>query len=303
MRAVTTIGVYGHTLEEFVDALRAADVAMVLDVRQRRGVRGPEYAWANAQRLQRALASVGVDYRHRKELAPTTELRELQYAADTREGVGKRGRRRLDAEYRRRYTAEILDRVDLCGIVDAMPTAGATALLCVEADDAACHRSIVAARLATCSGVEALPPAADAPTRPAHAPAPPNADPWPPGHVPTAFEQAVVDAVVRTSPGDLVGYGELAIELGRPGAGQAVANVLRRAPDVPWWRVLPADGRLYRSHVATQRPLLEAEGHTFDDRRRVRADATDSVVCASTRRLQSRAEQAHPEVIRDPPAS
>ena len=108
--------------------------------------------------------------------------------------------------------------------------------------------------------------------------------------MPTAFEQAVVDAVVRTSPGDLVGYGELAIELGRPGAGQAVANVLRRAPDVPWWRVLPADGRLYRSHVATQRPLLEAEGHTFDDRRRVRrrdgfsrvrVDATASVVCGA----------------------
>jgi len=175
VRAVTTIGVYGRTLDEFLDALRAADVAMVLDVRQRRGVRGPEYAWANAQRLQRALARVGVDYQHRKELAPTTELRELQYAADTREGVGKRSRRRLDAEYRSRYTAEILDRVDLRRIVDTMPTAGATALLCVEADDAACHRSIVAARLATCSGVEARPPATVASTRPCEESSPPNA--------------------------------------------------------------------------------------------------------------------------------
>jgi len=103
------------------------------------------------------------------------------------------------------------------------------------------------------------------------APAPPGATPWPNGHVPTPFEQAVVDAVRRTEPGDLVTYGDLAVELGHPGAGQAVANVLRHAPDVPWWRVVPADGRLYRSHAPTQRPLLEAEGHVVDDHRRVHA--------------------------------
>ena len=34
-----------------------ADVRLLLDVRQRRGVRGPEYAWANSQRLQAALAT------------------------------------------------------------------------------------------------------------------------------------------------------------------------------------------------------------------------------------------------------
>lgn len=98
---------------------------------------------------------------------------------------------------------------------------------------------------------------------------PPNVAPWPDDHEPTPFQRAVVDAVRALVPGDLVSYRELAEELGRPGAGQAVANVLRSAPDLPWWRVLPADGRLYRTHLPTQGPLLEAEGHFIDEHRRV----------------------------------
>ncbi|HEX4901376.1 MAG TPA: MGMT family protein [Acidimicrobiales bacterium] len=109
-------------------------------------------------------------------------------------------------------------------------------------------------------------------------PAPPNATPWPEDHEPTPFQRAVVDAVRRLRPGDLVTYGEVAEEVGRPAAGQAVANVLRCAPDLPWWRVLPADGRLYRTHLPVQRPLLEAEGHAVDEHRRVhpQASAADS---------------------------
>ena len=102
-------------------------------------------------------------------------------------------------------------------------------------------------------------------------PSPPNATPWPDDHVPTEFQRAVVGAVRRLAAGELVTYGELAEEIGRPGAGQAVANVLRCAPDVPWWRVLPADGRLYCSHAPVQAPLLEAEGLHVDAERRVGA--------------------------------
>src|SRR6185503_1913604 len=80
MRELTTIGVYGFSLDTFLDQLRGAGVRLVLDVRQRRGVRGPEYSWANSRRLQAALADAGIAYEHRPELAPTTELRRLQYA-------------------------------------------------------------------------------------------------------------------------------------------------------------------------------------------------------------------------------
>jgi uncharacterized protein (DUF488 family) len=148
MPTVVTIGVYGSTLDAFLDALQKAGVKQLLDVRQRRGVRGAEYSWANAQRLQQALEGAGIEYRHHKELAPTTELRQLQYREDDRLGEGKRSRTKLAPEYARRYTREILDKVDLSPIVEAMPEDGATALFCVERDPEACHRSLIAERIA-----------------------------------------------------------------------------------------------------------------------------------------------------------
>jgi uncharacterized protein (DUF488 family) len=155
-RAVTSIGVYGWTLEAFLDALRGSGVNLVVDVRQRRGVRGSEYAWANAQRLQAALKGAGIAYAHHPELAPTTELRRLQYAEDERLGVGKRSRDELAPEYRERYTREVLDRADLAAFVAELPTDSASALLCVERDPDACHRSLIAGRLADAHGVSMI---------------------------------------------------------------------------------------------------------------------------------------------------
>src|SRR5262245_24930918 len=145
MPTLATIGVYGWTLEAWLDALRDSRVGVVVDVRQRRGVRGSEYAWANAKRLQAALEHVGIGYEHRPDLAPTTELRQLQYREDDRRGVGKRSRNVLADEYRERYVREILDEADLSDLpLDRTP-----ALLCVERDPEACHRSLIADRLAS----------------------------------------------------------------------------------------------------------------------------------------------------------
>ena len=116
-------------------------------MRQRRGVRGSEYAWANAQRLQAALAEAGIGYSHLKELAPTTELRQLQYREDDRRGEGKRSRTMLAPEYARRYT----ERDPRPGRPRRRSSTGSAAaraaLLCVERDPEACHRSLIAARL------------------------------------------------------------------------------------------------------------------------------------------------------------
>jgi uncharacterized protein (DUF488 family) len=152
-RRLATVGVYGFDLAEFLETLRAAGVGLLLDVRQRRGVRGREYAWANSQRLQRALADADVAYEHHRELAPTTELRRLQYREDDRLGVGKRSRVELAAAYRERYLAEILDRVDLAPLVARLPSDRASALLCVERDPEACHRSLIAQRMQDEGGV------------------------------------------------------------------------------------------------------------------------------------------------------
>jgi uncharacterized protein (DUF488 family) len=154
VKTVATIGVYGWTLEEFLAALDDAGVELLVDVRQRRGVRGREYAWANAQRLQRALADAGIAYAHHKELAPTTELRQVQYAEDDRRGVGKRSRSELAPAYRERYVQEILDHADLHALVAELPSV--SALFCVEHDPEACHRSLVADRLAEAYGVKVV---------------------------------------------------------------------------------------------------------------------------------------------------
>jgi len=146
-RSLVTIGVYEFDLASFRGALRAHEVGLLIDVRQRRGVRGARYAWANARRLQEALAEAGIAYSHHRELAPTTELRRLQYAADDRVGEGKRSRTQLDPQYSERYTREILDAADLDALVAELPADAASALFCVETDPEACHRSLIAARL------------------------------------------------------------------------------------------------------------------------------------------------------------
>jgi uncharacterized protein (DUF488 family) len=156
MRTVATVGVHGSTLERFLAALSEADVGQLIDVRQRRGVRGSEYAWANAQRLQKALGGAGIDYRHHKELAPTTELRQLQYREDARAGVGKRSRESLAPEFVERYAREVLEHVDLAAIVAEMPADAASALFCVERDPEGCHRSLIAERLAEEFGFEVM---------------------------------------------------------------------------------------------------------------------------------------------------
>jgi uncharacterized protein (DUF488 family) len=152
---IATIGIYGFGADTFLATLRHAGVGLVLDVRQRRGVRGSEYAWANSQRLQAMLADAGIDYEHHKELAPTTELRQLQYAEDDRRGVGKRNRAELAPEYARRYVAEILYGADLGELVTGLPEGKLAALLCVERDAEACHRSLIAERLVREYGVQA----------------------------------------------------------------------------------------------------------------------------------------------------
>jgi uncharacterized protein (DUF488 family) len=153
VKRIATIGVYGFSVGSFVEELAGGGVGLLLDLRQRRGVRGPEYSWANSSRLQSALAAADIAYRHVPDLAPTTELRQVQYREDDRRGVGKRNRTALAPEYARRYTREILDPFDLGALVAGLPADSTTVLFCVERDPEACHRSLVATRVHTEHGL------------------------------------------------------------------------------------------------------------------------------------------------------
>lgn len=97
---------------------------------------------------------------------------------------------------------------------------------------------------------------------------PPGGFPDPPSN-PTEFQQSVVRVVAALKPGEVATYADVGAEAGFPGSAQAVGNVLRRCPDLPWWRIIPSTGRLYRTHLQTQRPLLVAEGVRVDSNGRV----------------------------------
>jgi uncharacterized protein (DUF488 family) len=150
---LVTVGVYGFTAELFLATLKQGEVDVLLDVRQRRGVRGSEYAWANSRRLQQALTEHGIAYEHLKELAPTSEIRAAQYAADAVAGEGKRTRIELSDDFKRAYVERILERADMGGLLAGFDDSVTAALLCVERDPRACHRSLIAERLADDHGV------------------------------------------------------------------------------------------------------------------------------------------------------
>ena len=68
-------------------------------------------------------------------------------------GAGQRSRGELAPEFRERYVREILDQVDLGPIIEEIPADSTTALMCVETDPEACHRSLIAERMAAEHGV------------------------------------------------------------------------------------------------------------------------------------------------------
>ena len=92
MTKIITIGVYGFTEDAFFEALQTAGVQVFCDIRWRRGVRGAKYAFANHKRLQARLESLGIKYIHRRDLAPTPEIRQRQKDADKMEKIAKRKR-------------------------------------------------------------------------------------------------------------------------------------------------------------------------------------------------------------------
>ncbi len=68
--------------------------------------------------------------------------------------------------------------------------------------------------------------------------------------------------------GEVVTYGEVAMEAGFPGAARAVGTFLSRSGgEYPWWRVVAAGGRLAPGKEAEQARRLRAEGVVVKDGR------------------------------------
>jgi uncharacterized protein (DUF488 family) len=145
-----TIGVYHSTEKDFFDKLIKNKIDTFCDIRQRRGVRGSKYAFANSTRLQNKLHSLGIKYVYVSGLAPTTEIRELQYQVDDEKGERKSERTELGKAFATEYKKVILANFDFKQFFEELESMGAKRItfFCVEELAEACHRSIVTDKLA-----------------------------------------------------------------------------------------------------------------------------------------------------------
>ena len=144
-----TIGVYNSTETEYFNKLIENNIDTFCDIRQRRGVRGAKYSFVNSNRLQEKLNELDIKYGHVLDLAPTSEIRDLQKEADAKLGELKRDRNKLGKIFTIAYKDRVLDKFNFDSFIDKLDEVGANrvVLFCVEEKPEACHRSIVTDKL------------------------------------------------------------------------------------------------------------------------------------------------------------
>jgi methylated-DNA-protein-cysteine methyltransferase-like protein len=71
----------------------------------------------------------------------------------------------------------------------------------------------------------------------------------------------IVDVMMSLGDGEVTTYGDVADVAGYPHNARLVGRILATTDaDVPWWRVVAADGTLRASDTRLQSQLLRAEG-------------------------------------------
>jgi uncharacterized protein (DUF488 family) len=129
-----TIGYERLLPPELVAELEAAGVERVIDVRFRPQSRRPGMS---KTRLSQLLGDHGIAYEHRRELGTPADLRWLFHKGRVAEGR---------AAYRAHVEAAAPEALD--ALAAELEHAPRTALLCLEADPAGCHRRVIAEELA-----------------------------------------------------------------------------------------------------------------------------------------------------------
>jgi uncharacterized protein (DUF488 family) len=130
---IFTIGYERLLPEALVAELRAAGVRRLIDVRFRPQSRRPGMS---KTRLGALMAEHGIAYESRRSLGTPPDIRWLYRAGRVAEGA-ERFTRHLDES-----AGDELD-----ALASELASAPPTALLCLEADPAGCHRSVVAQAL------------------------------------------------------------------------------------------------------------------------------------------------------------
>jgi uncharacterized protein (DUF488 family) len=126
---VWTIGYEKLLPPALVAELQAAGVRRVIDVRFRPQSRRPGMS---KTRLGALLGQHGIAYEHRRELGTPADMRWLFHSGRLAEA---------HAAYRAHVQAETPEAID--ELAAELETAPPTALLCLEADPAGCHRRVI----------------------------------------------------------------------------------------------------------------------------------------------------------------
>lgn len=124
-----TIGYERLLPPQLVAELRAERVERVIDVRFRPQSRRPGMS---KTRLKELLADHGIAYEHRRELGTPADLRHLFHAGRTAEAA---------TAFRAHVEATAPDA--LAHLANELDHGPRTALLCLEADPAGCHRRVL----------------------------------------------------------------------------------------------------------------------------------------------------------------
>jgi uncharacterized protein (DUF488 family) len=131
MTTLATIGYEDATVQRFQDALREAGVELLVDVRAVAGSRRPGFA---KTKLAANAAEIGIEYLHLRGLGTPSEGRAAARAGRHDE---------MKAIFHRHLqTAEA--QAELHALADLVRSGRRVCLLCLEADPAHCHRTLVA---------------------------------------------------------------------------------------------------------------------------------------------------------------
>ena len=140
---VTTVGYEGTTVDAFLDALRAAGVDLLVDVRALAVSRRPGFA---KTRLAAHLADAGIAYEHLRALGTPAEGR----------AAARAGRHAAMRAVFAAHLAEPAAQAGLDALAERVRAGRRVCLLCFEADPAHCHRLLVADALAERLPVEVV---------------------------------------------------------------------------------------------------------------------------------------------------
>lgn len=140
MRAIRTIGYENSSIDDFIETLHAANITVLLDVREIALSRRKGFS---KSALSARLAKEGIVYRHEKELGSPKPIRDkLKSGGDY-------------ASFFEQYDKYLSTKRNLLHAI-ADELVGSVVLLCYERDPNQCHRKSVARELSKITGHKPL---------------------------------------------------------------------------------------------------------------------------------------------------